>query len=227
MKVALDGRTLGAMEREVFAIAQESHSAAWLSAWAAIGTLLVLIITAAYAIRQFGEAKQLRRDQTRPYVVPSIGVEQQMLFMFVIENIGMAPALDVIVEFDPPLQSEMKDLEAVTILRDPIPTMPPGQRFRAFWESSLTVFDKEKPYEHPMTYRVTVNYRDSYGHRFGPEVYVLDFHVYEGQAIGPKGVSELVKAVEDLTKEHKKWTDGIRGLNVKTTDVTEKGRPSR
>lgn len=225
MKVALDGRTLEAMERVVLAIAQESDSAAWLSAWATIGTLLVLIITAAYAIRQFGEAKRLRRDQTRPYVVPSIGVEQQTLFMFVIENIGMAPALDVIVEFDPPPKSEIKDLREVSILNHPISTMPPRQRFRVVWESSLTVFSKEKPYEHAMTYRVTVNYSDSHGHRFGPEVYVLDFHVYEGQAIGAKGPAELVKAVEELTKEHRKWTDGIRGLNVKTTDVTEKGSP--
>ena len=118
----------------------------------------------------------------------------------------------------------MKDLEAVAILKKPIPTMPPGQNFRAYWESSLTVFDEEKPYQHPMTYKVTVTYKDSTGRKYGPEDYVLDFHVYEGQAIGPKGVTELVKAVEELTKEHKKWTDGVRGLNVKTTSAARKAR---
>ena len=201
-----------------------SDTASWISAWAAVGTLIVLVVSAVYGIRQFGEAKGLRREQARPFVVPSIGVEQQMLFMLVIENVGKTPAYDVVVAFDPQPQSEMKDLEAVAILKKPIPTMPPGQNFRAYWESSLTVFDEEKPYQHPMTYKVTVTYKDSTGRKYGPEDYVLDFHVYEGQAIGPKGVTELVKAVEELTKEHKKWTDGVRGLNVKTTSAARKAR---
>jgi hypothetical protein len=188
------------MHTEALTVAQESGTAAWISAWAAVGTLTVLVVTAVYAIRQFGEAKELRRDQTRPYVVPSIGVEQQMMFMLFIENVGRTPAFNVVVDVDPQPQSEIKDLEAVSILRQPIPTMPPGHRFRAYWESSLTVFDEENPYKHPMKYKVTVNYSDSRGQKYGPEDYVLDFHVYEGQAIGPKGVTELVKAVEELTK---------------------------
>lgn len=201
-----------------------SDTAAWVSAWAAVGTLVVLVVSAVYGIRQFGEAKKLRREQARPFVVPSIGIEQQMLFMFVIENVGKTPAYDVAVAFDPQPQSEMKDLEAVAILKKPVPTMPPGQKFRAFWESSLTVFDEKKPYQHPLTYNVGVTYKDSTGRKYGPEAYVLDFHVYEGQAIGPKGVSELVNAVEELTKEHKKWTDGVRGINVKFTSAARKAR---
>ncbi|MDP9225314.1 MAG: hypothetical protein M3P18_16015 [Actinomycetota bacterium] len=205
-------------------VAHDSGAAAWISAWAAVGTLIVLVVTAVYAIRQFREAKELRRDQTRPYVVPSIGVEQQMMFMLVIENVGKTPAFAVTVAFDPPPVSEIKDLEAVSILKQPIPTMPPAQTFRAFWESALTVFDDENPYQHPMTYKVAVRYSDARGHKYGPENYVLDFHVFEGQAQDPKGVAELVKAVEELTKEHKKWTDGIGGLNVKTTSAMRKAR---
>lgn len=212
------------MHIDALTIVQESDTAAWISVWAAVGTWVLLVVTAIYAIRQFREAKELRRDQTRPYVVPSIGVEQQILFMFVIDNVGKSPAFDVVVAFDPPPQSEIKDLESVSMLKQPIPTMPPGQKFRAVWESALTVFSKKSPYQHPMTYKVGVTYRDSRGQKFGPETYVLDFHVYEGQATGPKGVSELVKAVEELTKEHKKWTDGVGGLYVKATDATRKAR---
>ena len=68
-----------------------SDTASWISAWAAVGTLIVLVVSAVYGIRQFGEAKELRREQARPFVVPSIGVEQQMLFMLVIENVGKTP----------------------------------------------------------------------------------------------------------------------------------------
>lgn len=199
-------------------------SAEWLSAWAAVGMLIVLLVTAVYAALQFREAKGLRREQTRPYVVPSIGVEQQILFLFIVENVGKTPAFDVTIDFDPSPQSEMKDLEAVSILTQPIPTMPPGQRFRAYWESSLTVFNKDTPYSHPMTYTVRVSYKDSRGQKYGPDEYVLDFRVFEGQALGPKGVGELVKAVEELTKEHRKWTAGVRGLNVRATSATKKAR---
>jgi hypothetical protein len=212
------------MDLATWTPAEQTAAATWVAAGAAVGTLVVLLVTAVYAVRQFKEAKELRRDQTRPYVVPSIGVEQQMMFMFVIENVGTTPAFDVAVKFDPPPRSDIKDLDAVSILKEPIPTMPPGQRFRAYWESSLTVFSEEKPYPHPMTYEVTVRYRDAQGHKYGPEKYVLDFHVYEGQAQSQKGMAELVKAVEELTKEHKKWTDGVRGLQVSATNATRKAR---
>lgn len=212
------------MDFASWTLAESSATAAWVGAGAAVATLIVLVVTAVYAAKQFKEAKELRREQTRPYVVPSIGVEQQILLLFVVENVGTSPAFDVVVAFNPEPESEIHDLKAVSILKDPIPTMPPKQKFRTFWESSLTVFDEKNPYEHPMTYEVTVSYSDSAGRKYGPEKYILDFHVFEGQAIGPKGVSDLVKAVEELTKEHKKWTDGVRGLNVRTTNATRKAR---
>lgn len=191
-----------------------------------MATFLVLVVTAIYGARQFKEAKNLRREQTRPFVVTSIGVEQQMLFMFVIENVGKTPAFNVAVKIDPPLQSDMKNLDDAWILTSPIPTMPPGDRFRTYWESAITVFSEEKPYPHPKTYRAAVTYEDSTGHKYGPEEYVLDFQVYQGQAQGPKGLPELVKALEELTKEHKKWTNGGRGLNVGIVDSVKRARRS-
>ena len=199
---------------------------AWVSAGAAVATFLVLVVTAIYAVRQFSEAKELRREQTRPFVVPSIGVEQQFLFMYVIENVGKTPAFDVSVAFDPAPESDLNDLENAWILTQPIPTMPPGQRFRTYWESALTVFSEEKPYGHPLSYQAFVTYQDSAGRKYGPERYVLDFQVFRGQAGGTKGLPELVKAVEELTKEHRKWTNGIRGLSVGVVDSVKKARRS-
>lgn len=193
------------------------------AAGAAVLTMIVLIFTARYAARQVEEAKELRRDQSRPYVVPYIDVEQQFLFVFVLENVGATVAFDVSVAFDPPPESEMKDLDAVAILQRPVPTMPPRQRFRTYWESALTVFSDDT-YKHPVTYTVTVAYRDISGNRYGPEKYVLDFRVFEGQASGLKAFPELVKAVEELTKEHKKWSAGTNGLDVRTTDAVRKER---
>jgi hypothetical protein len=52
---------------------------------------------------------------------------------------------------------------------------------------------------------------------------VLDFRVFEGQAIGQKGLAELVKAVEELTIERKKWTDGAKGLNINRVKALVRG----
>lgn len=203
---------------------QYTAAATWVAAGAAVATLAVLVFTARYAARQFEEAKKLRQDQNRPYVVPSIDVEQQMLFVFAVENVGRTPAFNVKIQFDDPPRSETKELEDLRMLREPIPTMPPDQRFRAYWESSLTVFNKEKAYPHPLSHRVTVSYEDHQGHVYGPESYVLDFRIYEGQAAGPKGITDLIKAVDRLVAEHKKWTDGTQGLNIHARNAVREQR---
>lgn len=183
---------------------QYMAAASWTTVAIAVVTLVLLVFSARFAARQFEEARRLRQDQSRPYIVPSIDIEQQMLFLFVVENIGRTAAFDVRIEFEEPPRSEMKDIEDLGILNEPIPTMPPGQRFRAYWESSLTIFSREKPYPHPLAYRVNVSYQDHDGNAYGPELYILDFKVFTGQATGAKGLPELVKAVEQLVSEHKR-----------------------
>ncbi len=51
---------------------QYTAAATWVAAATAVATLAVLALTARYTARQFEEAKKLRRDQTRPYVVPQL-----------------------------------------------------------------------------------------------------------------------------------------------------------
>jgi hypothetical protein len=194
-------------------------------AWTAAGTWAtfpILAITLYFIYRQVAEASKLRRDQTRPYVVVSIDVEQRMLFMLTVENIGTSPAFDVVIEFDQPLHSSLKEIEEVRMFKEPIPMLPPGRKFRATWESSIDVFGEE--YSHPLSYRATATYSDYHSRRYGPEHYVLDFRMYEGQAVGPKGLNELVVSLENLVKEHKKWTDGTKGLRVHTVDAIQKER---
>jgi hypothetical protein len=66
---------------------------------------------------QFQETKELRRAQTRPFVVPSIDVEQQMLFMLKIENVGATPAFNVRLDFEDSPRSESKDIEELRMLK--------------------------------------------------------------------------------------------------------------
>lgn len=57
--------------------------------------------------------------------------------MLTVKNVGSTPAFDVGIEFDKPLHSSIKENEDVRMLREPIPMIPHGRRFRATWESSF------------------------------------------------------------------------------------------
>jgi hypothetical protein len=68
--------------------AQYSAAAAWVS-------VAVLFTTFIVVWRQLSVAAASRRDQTRPYVVPSITLRQGALVMIRVENIGATPARNV------------------------------------------------------------------------------------------------------------------------------------
>lgn len=169
-----------------------------LATWVMTG---VLALTAFLIGRQIREAVSIRRQQSRPYVVVSLDVEQRSLIMLVIENAGTTPAYDVTVAFDQSPQSTLHDLADVRMLVEPIPMIPPGRRLRAMWDQGFTVL--EEAYPHPVSYRPTVRYRDQDGHWYGPEEYVLDFRQYDGLALGPPGMPELVKALEAIASSLK------------------------
>jgi hypothetical protein len=106
------------------------------------------------------------------------------------------------------------ELREVRFLNDPIPTLPPGKRYWVVWDPAIELLKDGVP----KLYRAEVEYESPDGKALGPEEYVVDLEMYRGQAVAEKGLPELVKAVEDLRKEHAKWTDGAKGLFVKWVD---------
>lgn len=209
---------------DLFGVSAEQYSAAgtWVAALAALGTLAVVIWTARYAKGQLDEARRLRLAQARPFVVVSVDVEQREMLMLSVENMGTVPALNVRVQFDELPHSPITCLDEVAMFNAPVPMMPPGHRYSAYWDQGWRIFDGEKPYEHPLTYRAEVTYEDQAGHEFGPEEYVLDLRIFKGQAAYPKGLPELVKVVEELRDEHKRWTG--HGLFVRAVDEVTRER---
>jgi hypothetical protein len=192
--------------------------------WTAVGTwasVVVMALTLVFVRGQVREAVRLRREQTRPYVVVSLDVEQGQLFMIVVENAGTSAAYDVSIEFDVPPSSALKEIETVRMLREPIPLLPPGRRYRAAWDVGHQVLDDAYP--HPRTYRPTVRYHDHEKHRY-EDTFVLDFNIYDGQALSEPGIPELVRAVEGLGKTFQKWTDGTRGLLTHNIDIERQRR---
>lgn len=206
----------------VWGISVSASPVAWTMAVGTWATVLVLVATLYFVSQQVNEATKLRREQTRPYVVVFIDVEQRSLFMLAVENVGSTPAFNVAIKFDQPPQSRITDFRQVRMLQEPIPMLPPGHKFRVTWDGAHEVLDESYPY--PLSYRATAEYQDHKGRECGPDPYVLDFRVYGEQAQNLKGTHELVTAIENLHKEHAKWTNGIRGLLVHNVDAVKETR---
>lgn len=58
----------------------------------------------------------------------SLTVEQRLLFMLSVENVGNTAAHNVKIDFEEQPRSTLKEIEQFRMLREPIPTMPPGSR---------------------------------------------------------------------------------------------------
>ena len=84
--------------------------------WAAIeavataATALVAVLAAVFAYVQVRQARRLRQEQARPFVVVDFESSPawQNAIQLVIQNIGQTVATDVLVSFDPLLESTQK-----------------------------------------------------------------------------------------------------------------------
>lgn len=191
---------------------------AWDAAtWSAIGvwaTVAVYLVLAVYAIKQVGEARELREQQVRPFVIVHFDVN--WLTELVVENVGSTMASDVRIEFEPPLASTVGrpwGWEESTLFTHGIPTLAPNKRIPVFFDSMISRFDSDLP----LTYKATVKYCGPRGKKF-TDVQILDLAIYKGTSQPPEGIPDLVKAVEKLHDEMRKWTDGISGLRVNASN---------
>lgn len=165
-------------------------------------TLATYIVIAIYAKVQLDEARTLRREQTRPFVVVYFDVN--WLTDLVIENVGNTVAHDVQVEFSPQLASTRQQpwsWEGSSIMQNGIPTLPPGKLIRFSFDNIIDLLNSDLP----KRYEVTVTYKDSFRRSLAPDTYVLDLTIYEGSAPPEDGLHELVKEIKALRKEIQKW----------------------
>lgn len=193
-----------------------------------VGTMLVAIVAAIVALRQVAEARHLREDQTRPYVV--VDVESSpaglQVLNLVIANAGQTLARNVKLNFEPELRSSEEGyvLHETVLMREGIKTMPPGRRIEVWFDRA---FKRDKT-GLPMRYDVTVEYDDARGQRQEPLRYVLDLaHLYGPLYIGVKGVHDIVKALEDVRDYLKASRDGsVLAFSVSDRDLERERRRS-
>lgn len=157
-----------------------------MTAWATLGTALVAAGAAVFAYFQIREARTLREQQSRPYVVVDMiplqagqGGGLTLLVEMTVKNFGATLARNVRISFDPPLEGagRAEGVAAMRFIKEGIPSMPPNKEVVATFE----IRPHAKELAWPRTYSVTVSCDDFRGKAIEPSLeYVIDLGAYEG-----------------------------------------------
>jgi hypothetical protein len=131
-------------------------TADWLQWWTAervvalatAGQLLVLVAAALYARAQVKEARELRQEQARPFVVVDFEPEQSPFVELVVANSGKTMARNVRINVEPPLESSLDTVMPVAKLKmftEGIPSLAPGKRMVTLFDSMIDRKDLNLP----------------------------------------------------------------------------------
>jgi hypothetical protein len=175
--------------------------------------LMVLIVAAIFAWRQVKEARELREEQNRPFVVVDFDCEQGYMMYLEVVNMGTSLARDVNIEIDPPLESAI-DIEVgkLKMLNEGIATLAPSKKLRTFFDMSFRR-NQDRP-DLPMNYVARVRYSDEKRKRSFDETLNLDMDQYmHMHTVTRHGLHDIYGQLEKIRKVVEKWGwSGGRGL---------------
>jgi hypothetical protein len=166
--------------------------------------LVVVVAAAIFAWSQLSEARRLREDQTRPFVIVDLDSQVRPFFDLVVKNVGTTMAREVKVRFEPELKSSLDDFDPgkLKMFNDGISTFPPGKEIRTLFDSGPQRFNADLP----DVYEVTVTYKDARGRKDFEETTHVDFGLYWDRTnINIQGVHEVAKEVKKIREEIVAW----------------------
>jgi hypothetical protein len=194
--------------------------AASAAALAAVGQLVVLTVAAFYARRQVDaargqlyEARRLRLDTQRPFVVIDLVRTLPQFMDISIKNVGPLPATDVKFRFDPEIRStsyegaglEQRGIPVLAeqpIFRDGIPTLPPGREISLHFDHIPT---RHERLDMPDRYTVYLSYQGPV-EEYRDEKSVLDLSIHRAtMQLAEKDLHDIHKVLEDLLDVLRKW----------------------
>lgn len=192
---------------------------------AAVAGLVVAIVVACFAAYQLLEARRLRDEQARPYIV--VDLEFRNIFAHIaISNIGATPATQVRVTFDKRLQTVTTrpvDINDIAIFSAPVPMIAPRRRMSVRWDSVPAMYKDESV---PRSYTATATYLDHRGKQ-RVEEYVLDLTPYFHTAMPVSGLPEIASALKAAQNDlHQVINSGHVRVKSSNLDV-DKRREAR
>lgn len=173
--------------------------------------LAVLLMAAGVAGWQVVEARKLRLQQNRPFVVIDFEVEAGYLIYLEITNLGTSLARDVRIEIDPPLKTTTEiHLEDMKMLNEGVPTLAPGKKLKTLYD----LFNRRNDDSLPSTHTAMLHYTDEDGGRSFEEEFILDLELYRYlSTVTRRSVHDLHKQLEEIRKVLAGWSANIgRGM---------------
>lgn len=160
------------------------------------------------------EMKLAREAQERPYVIMDFDLSDPPIINLVVSNIGNGAAKDVKFTFEPdPVTSDDRNIsKSVLLFRDGISFFPPGKTISQFFDMLHAYLGANKP----LTFDVTISYRDAQGSRKYKDFMRLDLSMFKGRHyIVRKGIHDLVKEIEGVGKTVKDTFKEIKRIAAK------------
>jgi hypothetical protein len=172
--------------------------------------LIVLVAAALVGWNQVREARRLREQQSRPFVVIDFDIERGVETYLEVANLGNSLAREVTFEVTPPLESSIDvQVEKFKMFNEGIATLAPGKRYRTFFDTGFHRIESDLP----LTYKVIVRYRDQDGRRSFEETIDLDLAQFLYlETPSRRDVHDLSEHLKDIVATLRKLTWSRGGL---------------
>lgn len=162
------------------------------------------------------EMKEARDQESAPYVVPYIKIDQHMMF-FGIKNIGKTVAKDIRINIEPELRSSLfgDKIKELPLIKKGLSSLPPGHELGTIFDVSHIYLNRA---DFPMSYLVKITYVG--GIQKQPREYeqVLDLSVYKDIIPGDqKKLGDVVKEIENLSKYNQKISENLHEIDEDLT----------
>lgn len=186
--------------------------------------LVVLIVAVVFARNQVREARELREEQNRPFVVVDFDCEEGYMMYLEVVNMGTSLARDVTIEIDPPLESAIGiEVGKLKMLNEGIATLAPGKQYRTFFDMGFRRAEAERDYT--MNHTARVRYTDERGKRAFEETLNLDMDQYmHMNTVTRRGIHDVHKQLEAIQKTLKGWSANLGRGMVAMSHAEEKAR---
>lgn len=194
------------------------EAAEW-GAFGQVGALVVGTVAGVLVWLQVRHGRQVREDQTRPYVIVDFEF-LGMMVMIAVRNIGATPARDVHIRFDPPLQSPLAgDPKEFAVFSEGVPMLAPGRAIRHSFGTGPQFFPDEGEGV-PLRYEARVQYTNLEEKSYKDPPLVLDLLPFKNSAVDREDLHQIYQNLKDIKTVMKSWTSDRR-LRVNTETQAE------
>jgi hypothetical protein len=204
----------------------------WLEWWtaervialAAVGQLVVLVAAALFARAQVREARELRAEQARPFVVVDFELDRRPLINLVVANLGKTMARNTRITVDPPLRSTVYDsfgspIGKLKLFTEVVPSLAPGKRIVLLFDS----VPQRTEAGLPDSYQVRLSYEWD-GGRPIVDTQRLDLDLYRHQRlVWQDTIHDVSKTLKQIERRMTGWSSNLGGLLVRTPDEVQEG----